>query len=109
VDLSVFLAQVVRVVLLVVSSVIGLAILFVVLGANPSNSIVSDFLSWGHSLAGPFVGIFHLSSHKGTIALDYGLAILVYAIIAELIIGLLRAMLAPAIRHAAPPDGRNYA
>src|SRR5205807_3050026 len=64
VDVCSLLARVARLVLLVVSAIIALAILFVVLGANTSNAIVSDFLDWGHTLAGPFVGIFHVSSHK---------------------------------------------
>lgn len=87
------LARIVRLVALVVCAIIALAAIFIVLDANATNSIVSTVRDWGKTLVGPFDGIFHLSSAKGTVALNYGIAIVVYSIVAWLIA---RLLLAPA-------------
>ena len=87
----VILARIVRVVAAVICAIIALAILFVLLDANASNSIVSTIRDWGRTLAGPFDGIFQLDSAKWTVALNYGIAILVYSIIAGVIARLLLA------------------
>ena len=90
----VMLARIVRIAAAVVCGIIALAILFVLLDANAGNSIVSTVLDWGKTLAGPFDGIFHLDSAKWTVALNYGIAIVVYAIVAGLIVRLLLVPLA---------------
>jgi hypothetical protein len=82
-------ARIVWIVAGVVCAIIALAALFIVLDANASNSIVSHVEDWGRTLAGPFKNIFHLSSAKGTVALNYGIAIVVYSIIAAVIVRLL--------------------
>jgi hypothetical protein len=100
---AVMLMRLVRLIALGVCLIIGLAILLIALDASTSSGVVSHLESWGHWLARPFVGMFHLHSHKGTIALNYGIAIIVYLIIAELINTLIRALFAPARRRAATP------
>ena len=83
------LANLVRTVAAVVVGIIVIAIVLVLLGANPSNDIVSwlrDAAAW---LAGPFDGLFHLDSQKATLAVNWGIAALVYAVIAGLIASLL--------------------
>ena len=90
----VMLARIVRIAAAVVCGIIALAILFVLLDANAGNSIVSTVLDWGKTLAGPFDGIFRLDSAKWTVALNYGIAIVVYAIVAGLIVRLLLVPLA---------------
>ena len=85
----VMLARIVRIAAAVVCGIIALAILFVLLDANAGNSIVSTVLDWGKTLAGPFDGIFHLDSAKWTVAVNYGIAIVVYTIVAGLIVRLL--------------------
>jgi hypothetical protein len=100
---SLLLARIVRLVESVIIAIIALAIVFVVLDANASNTIVSHIRDWAHTLAGPFRDIFHLHSAKGTFALNYGLAIVVYAIVAHLIVMLIAAAAAPARRRVVVP------
>src|ERR1700752_243515 len=89
------ISRLVLVVGAVVGAIIAVAILFVVLGANPSNSFVSTIHGWGHPLAGPFVGMFTFHSHKATVAVDYGIAIFVYFVLAEVILALIGAVISP--------------
>ena len=83
------LARIVRIVAAVVCGIILLAAVFILLDANAGNTIVSTVRDWGKTLAGPFDGIFHLSSAKATVALNYGIAIIVYGIVAALLVRLL--------------------
>ena len=46
---------------------------------------------WGKTLAGPFDGLFHLDSAKWTVVLNYGIAIIVYSLVAGLVVRLLSA------------------
>ena len=82
-------ARLIRLAAIVVCAIIALAAVFILLDADPGNWIVSHVRDWGKTLAGPFDGIFHLDSAKGTVAVNYGIAIVVYAIVAGLIIRLL--------------------
>jgi hypothetical protein len=82
-----------RIVSLITSIVVGLiliGILLVVLEANRDNTIVDwlrDAAAW---LAEPFDNVFKLDSRKENVAVNYGLAALVYAIVGGLIARLLR-------------------
>jgi len=69
----------------VVALVLVAAILLFVLGANPSNAIVKAVHDVGKFLAGPFKGLFHLDSAKATMALNWGLAAVVWYALARLI------------------------
>lgn len=82
---TLLIARLIRLVVSVVVVIIVLAIAFVVLDANATNTIVSHVHDWAKTLVGPFDGIFSVSSAKGTIALNWGLAALVYAIIGGII------------------------
>jgi hypothetical protein len=99
-DGGLLLVRCVRLVAAVVIAIIALAIAFVVLDASSSNTIVSHVRDWAHTLAAPFRGIFHLHSAKGTFALNYGIAIVVYALVAGLVVRLIAAVFAPAARRA---------
>jgi hypothetical protein len=90
---AVLIARVIRTVASVVVAIIALGILFVVLDASTSNTVVSHVHSWARWLAGPFDGMFTLHSAKGTVALNWGIAIVVYLVIAWL---LARIVLTPA-------------
>jgi hypothetical protein len=83
------LARVVRLVVSIVVLIIVAGILLVVLKANPTNSIVSEVHSWAHSLAGPFDGMFSFRSAKDAIAVNWGIAAVVYLIVGALIARLL--------------------
>src|SRR5688572_6124232 len=82
------LAKVVRIIAAIVVGIIVIAILLIVLGAKESNDIVGWFTDAGRWLAGPFKGLFDLDSRKADIAVNWGLAALVYSIIAGVILRL---------------------
>jgi hypothetical protein len=72
------LARVVQFAVSIVLLIIIAGILLVVLKANPSNSIVSEVHSWAHSLAGPFDGMFSFHNAHTAIAVNWGIAAVVY-------------------------------
>ena len=99
-------ATIVRVVRLVVGVavlVIALGIAFVALKASPSNTIVSHVLDWGRWLTTPFHGMFHVRGARGTLALNWGIAIVVYLAVTWLITAILLAP-ARAVRRRAVVD-----
>jgi hypothetical protein len=79
------LARFMHVVVGVVVLIIVAGILLVVLKANPTNAIVSDVHGWAHSLAGPFDGIFSFHNPRVAIAVNWGIAALVYLLVGGLI------------------------
>lgn len=85
-----WLARVVRLIAGVVVLIIVVGILLVVLDANATNSIASAFHDAGRWLVGPFDGLFSFHSAKVAIAVNWGIAAVVYLAIAALIVRLLR-------------------
>jgi hypothetical protein len=83
------LARVVQLVVSIVVLIIIAGILLVVLNANPANSIVSEVQSWARWLAGPFDGIFSFRSANAAIAVNWGIAAVVYLLAGGLIARLL--------------------
>jgi hypothetical protein len=82
-----------RIVRLVTAAVVGLlvvGILLVVLEANASNDVVNWLLDAARFLAGPLDDVFKLDSHKARVAVNWGLAAVVYSVIGGLIVRLLR-------------------
>jgi hypothetical protein len=82
-----------RVVSLTTSVVVGLiviGIVLVLLEANRDNAIVGWLLDAAAWLAGPFDNVFSMDSRKERIAVNYGLAAVVYAVLGGLIARLLR-------------------
>ena len=79
------LARVVQFVVSIVVLIIVAGILLVVLKANPANSIVSEVHGWAHSLAGPFDGMFSFHSANVAIAVNWGIAAVVYLFVGVLI------------------------
>jgi hypothetical protein len=79
----------VHVVVSVVVLIIVAGILLVVLKANPTNTIVSDVHGWARSLAGPFDGLFSFRNAHTAIAVNWGIAAVVYLLIGGLIARLL--------------------
>jgi hypothetical protein len=84
------LARLVMLITAVIVGVIVLAIILTVLGANESNTIVQAIQDVANFLVGPFENIFSLSNSKVEVAVNYGLAALVYLIIGSIIARLLR-------------------
>ena len=94
------LARAVRLATGVVVAVILAGILIHVLDANTSNAIVSFFDDAARWLTQPFHGIFSPDGQNARIAVNWGLAALVYLIVGSLIARLLaRSAMAGRIRR----------
>ncbi|HEX2234466.1 MAG TPA: hypothetical protein VHG69_14005 [Thermoleophilaceae bacterium] len=67
-----------------------MGILLIVLEANRDNAIVDALVNAGEFLVEPFDNVFDLKKRKVEVAVNWGLAALVYSIIGALIVRLLR-------------------
>jgi hypothetical protein len=74
-------ARAVRAVVGIVVAIIVLAVILRLLGANPGNAIVRDIHDAGAWLVGPFKDVFSVKGPKLHMALNWGLAALVYAVV----------------------------
>jgi hypothetical protein len=83
------LSRVVRLVVSVVVLILVAGILLVLLKANPTNTIVSDVHGWARSLAGPFDGIFSFHNARIAVAVNWGIAAVVYLFVGGLIVRLI--------------------
>jgi hypothetical protein len=79
------IARLVTAVAAIVAAIIVLAVVLRVLGAKTSNGIVNAIHQAGSWLSSPFHGIFSVSNADLNMALNWGLAALVYVIVAALI------------------------
>jgi len=82
-----------RIVSLITSVVVGLillAIILVLLEANRDNAIVDWLVGAADFLSEPFHGVFTPDGRKAMVAVNWGLAALVYAVIGGFIARLLR-------------------
>jgi hypothetical protein len=79
------LVRVVQLVLSIVVAIIVAGILLVVLKAKASNSIVLEVHDWAHWLAGPFDGMFSFHNANDAIAVNWGIAVVVYLFVGVLI------------------------
>ena len=86
------LARIVRSLASIIALVIVVAIVLFVVGANPSNGIVSAIHDAGAWLVGPFKNLFNIHNAKLAMAVNWGLAALVYLIVGHLIASLLARM-----------------
>lgn len=84
------LARLVMLVAWLVVAVIVAGILLVVLEANPTNGVVEAVTDAARWLAGPFKDLFTIENAKTAVAVNWGLAALVYLVVASLIARLLR-------------------
>jgi uncharacterized protein YggT (Ycf19 family) len=83
------LARMVRLVTMLVVGVIVAGILLHVLGANSSNAIVSFVYDVCRPLVSPFKSLFHLDDPKAQIAVNWGIAAVVYGAVGMLLARLL--------------------
>jgi hypothetical protein len=65
----------------ILAAIIGLGILLYVLGANPQNGIVRFIHDLARALVGPFDGMFTLPDPKVELAVNWGIAMVVYLIV----------------------------
>jgi hypothetical protein len=84
------LARVVSLITTIVVGLILVGILLVLLEANRDNAIVDALRDAAAWLAQPFDNVFKLDGRKQNVAVNYGLAALVYALVGGLIVRLLR-------------------
>jgi hypothetical protein len=94
-------ARVIRTIAGVVAALIVAAILLRVLGANSNNAIVSDIHDIGQTLVGPFKNLFSVSSAKATLAINWGIAAIVYLVLGHAV--------ASVLARAAPRGRRRWA
>jgi hypothetical protein len=79
------LARVVRLATTVAVALLVAGILIHVLGANTSNGIVSALNDAAKWLAQPFDNVFRIHNAKTNVAVNWGLAAVVYAVVGGLI------------------------
>jgi hypothetical protein len=89
------LARVIRLIAGIVAAIIAAGIILVVLGANPGNDVVSAVHDVAKALVGPFDGMFTLDSAKATIAVNWGIAALVYLVLGAIIARLFETLALP--------------
>lgn len=85
----ILLARIVRTVVAAVVLLIVAGIVLHLLHASGSNGIVSAVYDAGAWLVSPFANVFHPKNADVALAVNWGLAALVYAIVGGLIAGLL--------------------
>jgi hypothetical protein len=83
------LARIVRILVWIIVAIIVLAILFVILEANRRNVIVSSVTDVARSLVAPFDRLFTPRDPKLRIAVNWGIAALVYLLVGTLIAALI--------------------
>ena len=101
-SVMVLIARVVKVLASLIAAVIVAAILLRVLGANPSNSIVSTIHDVAKAFVGPFNDIFKIKNPKLSIAVNWGIAAVIYLFVG----GLISRLIARAAPRGLPPAQR---
>jgi hypothetical protein len=82
------IARLIRTVAGIVAAIIVAAIVLRLLSANPHNTVVSDIHDAAAWLVGPFKSIFSVGSAKASMAVNWGIAAVVYLVVAHLLAGL---------------------
>jgi uncharacterized membrane protein len=75
------LSRIVNVVFLVIFAIIVIGILLYVLEANEANPVVGFMLSTAAFLVGPFRHLFEFADNNVQVALNWGIAAIVYLIV----------------------------
>ncbi len=84
------IARVVMLITWLLVAVIVAAIVLKVLGANADNSLVEGVTDLGKTLVGPFKDLFKIDNAKTAVAVNWGLAALLYLVVGSLIATILR-------------------
>jgi hypothetical protein len=85
VDGGVAAARLLQLIAAAVATLLLVGILLIILGANRQNEIVGALLDAARWLAGPFANMFELDSRKAEVAVNWGIAAVVYLVIANVI------------------------
>ena len=83
------LARVVRLIVAISVLIVVAGIVLVLLEANATSTLVSDVHDAARWFAGPFDGIFSFHNARVALAVNWGLAVVVYLIVGGLIARLL--------------------
>jgi hypothetical protein len=78
-------ARVITLIATVIALILIVGILLVVLEANRSNDIVKIVHDAASFLAGPFDGLFNLTKHKVEVAVNWGIAAVVWFVVGRLL------------------------
>ena len=79
------LARLVRLAAIVAFLLIVAGILLIVFKANPTNDIVSHITDWARTIVGPFKNLFSIHKPRVKVAVNWGIAAVVYLIVGSLI------------------------
>jgi hypothetical protein len=79
------LAWLIRLVFGIAATVVVVAIVLRVLGANPANQVVIDFHRWGRHFVGPFHNLFSIRNVKLATAVNWGIAAFVIVVIGDVL------------------------
>jgi hypothetical protein len=79
------LARIVGAIAAVVALILLVGIALVLLGANPSNEIVSAIRDAAGWLAGPFDGMFQFDRNRTELAVNWGIAAVVWFVLGRLL------------------------
>lgn len=75
------LARLIRLATTIAVVLIAAGILLFVLGANGHNAVVKDVHDAAKWVVGPFQNVFHTKGPKADLAINWGLALVLYAIV----------------------------
>jgi hypothetical protein len=101
-SVMVLIARLIRLVVMLLVLLIAAAIVLRILGANPANTIVKDIHDVARAVVGPFKNMFAIKNPKVSIAVNWGIAAIVYMFIGMLITRLI----ARAAPRGLPPASR---
>jgi hypothetical protein len=79
------IARLISLIASVVALILIAGIVLVVLKANPSNQIVSAVTDAARWLAGPFDGMFSMAKHRVEVAVNWGIAAVVWFLVGRLL------------------------
>lgn len=75
------LGRLIRLLTAIAVVLIAIGILLFILGANSHNTVVGDLHSAAKWVVGPFQNMFHVKGAKADLALNWGLALVIYAVV----------------------------
>jgi hypothetical protein len=79
------IGRLIAVAVAILAAIIALGILLYVLGANPHSGIVAFINDLARALVGPFDGMFQLKDPRVELAVNWGIAMVVYLIVGWLL------------------------
>jgi hypothetical protein len=79
------IARLITMIASIVALILVVGIALVVLKANPSNQVVSAITDAARWLAGPFDGMFSFAKHRVEVAVNWGIAAVVWFLVGRLL------------------------